>query len=54
VIKIKNAFEKGEVIEILNAKNELIAFAKAKVNSTEIDFLQKSMEVAHANEIVIL
>jgi len=54
LIKIKTPFEKGEVIEIINEKNELVAFAKAKINASEIDFTQKSVEVAHANEIVIL
>lgn len=54
VKKIKSDFQKGEIIEILDAKKELIAFAKSKLCSNEINFETKGLEIAHANEIILI
>lgn len=54
VESIGGSFSKGEVIEILNLQNETLAFAKTKINSEEFDRNLKSVEVAHANEIILI
>ncbi|MCB9202596.1 MAG: glutamate 5-kinase [Flavobacteriales bacterium] len=54
VKKIMEDFLKGEVIEIFNNDNNLIAYAKAKINSNEVNIFQKGLEVAHADNIVIV
>lgn len=54
--KILTGFENGEIIEILNEDNETIAVAKAKIASSGLgeDFRVKNLEVAHADNIVLL
>lgn len=52
--KVKADFQKGEIIEILDTNKDLIAVAKSKLNSIEIDFETKGLEIAHANEIILI
>jgi glutamate 5-kinase len=54
--KILENFEVGEVIEIVDEKNNAIAVAKSKISSAVLkDSLKvKDLEVAHADHIVLL
>ncbi|UYQ94010.1 glutamate 5-kinase [Chitinophaga horti] len=47
-------FECGEVIEIVNEDNAVIAVGRAKVASDAVDSKAQNLEVAHADEIVLL
>ncbi|WP_119080291.1 glutamate 5-kinase [Chitinophaga alhagiae] len=56
VTAIQEKFERGEVVEIADEKNNVIAVARAKVSSDMLDGngRAKKLEVAHADEIVLL
>ena len=54
VQSVETSFSKGEVIEIINISGETIAFAKAKINGEDFNRENKSIEVAHANEIILI
>lgn len=56
VKEIVGDFEQGEVIEILDEKQNTIAVAKAKISSAVLSQKLKTqnLEVAHANDIVLL
>lgn len=53
---ILTGFENGEIIEILDEDNNAVAVAKAKIASSALgkDFKVKNLEVAHADNIVLL
>lgn len=46
-------FDKGEVIEILDASRNPIAVARARYSQTELQKAKQGMEVAHADDIVL-
>jgi glutamate 5-kinase len=46
-------FDKGEVIEILDAQKNPIAVARARYSQSELQQAKQGMEVAHADDIVI-
>lgn len=46
-------FDKGEVIEILDASRNPIAVARARYSQTELQQAKQGMEVAHADDIVL-
>lgn len=46
-------FDKGEVIEILDASRNPIAVARARYSQTELLQAKQGMEVAHADDIVL-
>jgi glutamate 5-kinase len=54
--KVIERFERGEVFEIMNGENKVIAVARAKVSSDSFDKDQKvqNLEIAHADDIVLL
>lgn len=54
--KVLTSFESGEIIEILDEDNNAIAVAVAKIDSGMLanDPKVKNLEVAHANNIVLL
>lgn len=54
--KILTGFENGEIIEILDEENNVVAVAKSKVASSALSQNQnlKNLEVAHADNIVLL
>jgi glutamate 5-kinase len=54
--KILTGFENGEIIEILDEENNTVAVAKSKVASSALakDLNPKNLEVAHADNIVLL
>lgn len=56
VTAIREKFECGEVVEIADENNQVIAVARAKVSSVmlENNNRAKKLEVAHADEIVLL
>lgn len=56
VKEIQEKFERGEVIEIVDEQNEVIAVARAKVSAEELSGSGKAqkLEVAHADDIVLL
>ncbi|WP_341839938.1 glutamate 5-kinase [Chitinophaga caseinilytica] len=56
VREVLEKFECGEVIEIAGESGEVFAVARAKVSSDDLagDSRAKNLEVAHADEIVIL
>lgn len=56
VTAIREKFERGEVVEIADENNQVIAVARAKVSSEMLDGNNraKKLEVAHADEIVLL
>lgn len=56
VTAVQEKFERGEVVEIADEKNNVIAVARAKVSSDMLDgnSRAKKLEVAHADEIVLL
>ncbi|WP_343704434.1 glutamate 5-kinase [Chitinophaga sp.] len=56
VTAVQEKFERGEVVEIADEKNNVIAVARAKVSSDMLDGngRAKKLEVAHADEIVLL
>ena len=52
VSKVLHPFEKEEIFEIINTKDELIALGIAKIKSSEISQTQQ-LEIANANDIVV-
>ncbi len=54
VRQVLEKFECGEVIEIAGESGEVFAVARAKVSSESLGQRAKNVEVAHADEIVIL
>lgn len=54
--KVLTGFENGEIIEILDEDNNAVAVAIAKIDSTTLakDTKVKNLEVAHADNIVLL
>ena len=54
--KVLAGFENGEIIEILDEDNNAVAVAIAKIDSTTLakDTKVKNLEVAHADNIVLL
>lgn len=54
--QVLSGFENGEIIEILDEDNNVIAVAKAKIDSGILadDPRAKNLEVAHADNIVLL
>ena len=54
--QVLTGFENGEIIEILDEDNNVIAVAKAKIDSGILanDPKTKNLEVAHADNIVLL
>jgi glutamate 5-kinase len=53
VIEYLGEFEKGEVIEILDASRNPIAVARARYSKVELQQANQGMEVAHADDIVL-
>jgi len=53
---VLNDFENGEIIEILDEENNVVAVAKSKIDSATLnnDTKVKNLEVAHADNIVLL
>ena len=53
---VLNEFENGEIIEILDEDNNVVAVAKSKIDSAMLDseIKVKNLEVAHADNIVLL
>ncbi|KPM50051.1 glutamate 5-kinase [Jiulongibacter sediminis] len=47
-------FDKGEVVELLNEKKEVIGVARTRVSSDSLDQNKQSLIVAHADDIAIL
>ena len=47
-------FECGEVIEIVNEENAVVAVGRAKVASDAVDRTVQNLEIAHADDIVLL
>jgi len=56
ITEVLSAFENGEIIEILDEGNSAVAVAKVKVSSAwlAVDLKKKNLEVAHADDIVLL
>lgn len=56
MIGVLEKFECGEVFEIVDEKDEVIAVARAKVSSEVLASGSKAqnLEVAHADDIVLL
>ncbi len=54
--QVSGEFEKGEIIEICDPQNNIIAVARSRVTSLEIidNLKTNNFEVAHANDIVLL
>ena len=53
---VRGEFEAGEVIEILDQNDQVVAVAKARLSSTMLSpqLRQQNVEAAHANDIVLL
>ena len=51
---VLSPFENGEIIEILDENNNAVAVAKVKIASTLLSGTLKNLEVAHADNIVLL
>jgi glutamate 5-kinase len=53
---VLNDFENGEIIEILDEENNVVAVAQSKIDSAMLasDTKVKNLEVAHADNIVLL
>ncbi|MCY7356384.1 MAG: glutamate 5-kinase [Rudanella sp.] len=53
---VRGDFEAGEVIEILDHDNQVVAVAKARLSSAMLSqqLQQQNVEAAHANDIVLL
>lgn len=47
-------FDKGEVVELLNEKKEVIGVARTRLSSASLDNNRQSLIVAHADDIAIL
>jgi glutamate 5-kinase len=56
ILSVLEKFEGGEVFEIVDEEHNVIAVARAKVSSENIseDSRRQNMEVAHADDIVLL
>jgi len=53
VIEYLGDFDKGEVIELLDISRNPVAIARARCSKSELQQANSSIEVAHANDIVI-
>jgi len=53
VVEYLGDFEKGEVIELLDIARNPVAIARARYSKTELQQASTSIEVAHADDIVI-
>jgi glutamate 5-kinase len=51
---LKGHFVKGEMIEMENLQGQLIAMARSKVSSKEINPESRSLVIAHANDLVLV
>lgn len=56
ISEITGEFSQGEVFEILDEENNVIAVAKSKLSSAELHqkLKTRNLEVAHANDIVLI
>ena len=56
ILTVQGEFEAGELVEIFNIKQEMVAVAQAKANSAAIAENMKTLnfEVANASDIVLL
>ena len=56
VTQWKGEFEMHEIVEIVDANKDIIAVAKVKISSTELNKMpdKKGVEIAHADEILLL
>lgn len=56
ILGVKGEFEAGELVEIFNSKQEMVAVAQAKANSAAIAENRRTLnfEVANASDIVLL
>lgn len=56
ISNVISPFENGEIIEILDEENNVIAVAEAKIDSSVLKsgVSLKNLEVAHADHIVLL
>ncbi|MGR3810033.1 glutamate 5-kinase [Jiulongibacter sp. NS-SX5] len=54
VTKVKGDFGKGEVVELKNSAKEVIGVARTSVSSSGISEKKQNLQIAHANDIVIL
>lgn len=56
VKKVMERFERGEVFEIMDEENKVVAVARAKVSSAVVDKDKRvqNLEIAHADDIVLL
>jgi glutamate 5-kinase len=53
VIEYLGDFDKGEVIELLDISRNPVAIARARCSKSELQQANSSIEVAHADDIVI-
>ncbi len=53
IMRISGRFDKGEVVEIVDAKNQVIAVARTRKASEELSSEKQKMVVAHADDIAI-
>jgi glutamate 5-kinase len=54
IISVEEEFQKGEVFDIADKENNIIALARAKIASKDIELGKQKLEVAHADDIVII
>src|SRR5690606_20458900 len=56
ISEIAGEFSQGEVFEIVDEEDNIIAVAKSKLSSAELNHKLKTrnLEVAHANDIVLI
>ncbi|UBM60081.1 glutamate 5-kinase [Marinilongibacter aquaticus] len=52
--KVSGTFDKGEVLELLNAQGKVIAIGRSRVSSKDIQMQKQNLIVAHANDIAVL
>jgi hypothetical protein len=53
VLEFLGDFEKGEVIELLDMNKTPVAIARARCSHSELISASSSLEVAHADDIVL-
>jgi glutamate 5-kinase len=53
ILEYLGDFEKGEVIELLDPAKSPVAIARARCSRSELLEATSSMEVAHADDIVV-
>ncbi|TDQ11460.1 glutamate 5-kinase [Pedobacter metabolipauper] len=54
VLSIEADFSSGEIFEIINGQNNIVAVARAKASSALIHSKAHNLEIANANDIVVL